>query len=287
LYLNGNQLTSIPREVEFLSALRWFDLSANRLTSLPPEMGRLSSIQDLDLSDNQLTSLPLEVGLLSSLLWLHLGDNRLESIPSCFVTDEAKKKFPFIRNISLVNNCLIALPSPPSSFVSSRVTIGAQRLLATHDACCSLDTTAMDGSPSVVSSGSIEEAGDEVILYFYATSLDEEGGGSERKTVPSPIHIADKNRLAERWPFFRCLLDADADLNNNGAVQSEHVNLSPYFSLRLGRCLVDYFDRKPLQVPSLSTQDCHDFVAHADYFGLSDTLLHTFCIAKLRKERES
>jgi hypothetical protein len=141
---------------------------------------------------------------------------------------------------------------------------------------CSFDSGIDDDDGSL--------SGEEAIdfdLHFYtatATATHEREGRREEDNSP-PIHIADRDRLAKRWPFFRRLLDAGLSEARSG-----HADLSPYFSLRLGQCLVDYFDGNPIQVSSLSTRDCRDLIEHADYFGFSDTLLLTFCIAKLKGE---
>ncbi|MFA6159270.1 MAG: hypothetical protein WC763_06630 [Candidatus Paceibacterota bacterium] len=115
---------------------------------------------------------------------------------------------------------------------------------------------------------------------FFCCTIDEGGGDSSGS--PSTVHITDKERLARRWPYFHRLLDADLSEARSG-----HADLSPYFSLRLGHCLVDYFDGNPVQVSSLSTHDCRDLVEHADYFGLTDILLHAFCTTKLKSEPTS
>jgi hypothetical protein len=122
---------------------------------------------------------------------------------------------------------------------------------------------------------------DEFTLRFYTDS--DGRGESEAKPVSSPgyIRVTDRNRLAERWPYFRRLLEAGLSEARSG-----HADLSPYFSLRLGQCLVDTFEGKSIHVSPLSTQDCRDLVAHADYFGLSDTLLAAFCTTKLKEEIE-
>ena len=48
-------------------------LNNNQLTSLPAEIGQLTSLTELYLSDNQLTSVPAEIGQLTSLKELDLG----------------------------------------------------------------------------------------------------------------------------------------------------------------------------------------------------------------------
>jgi hypothetical protein len=95
----------------------------------------------------------------------------------------------------------------------------------------------------------------------------------------SSIVITDRRSLARRWPYFRHLISAGLSEAHEGS-----ADLSPYFSTRLGQCLVDYFEERPVHVSSLATQDCLDFVEHANYFGLGDVLLFHFCIAKLKKD---
>ena len=82
LYLNGNQLTSLPAEIWQLTSLEVLFLNGNQLTSVPAEIGQLTSLQQLYLDGNELTSLPAEMGQLTSLTWLHLGDNELTSLPA-------------------------------------------------------------------------------------------------------------------------------------------------------------------------------------------------------------
>ncbi|MFA6159123.1 MAG: leucine-rich repeat domain-containing protein [Candidatus Paceibacterota bacterium] len=277
LDLAENQLTSLPPKLESLSSLTYLDLSANQLTSLPPAIGRLSSLEAILLRRNQLTSLPLEMTHLTSLRWLDLDHNQLVSIPSFFTT---AKEFP------LTGNFFIAIPSTGQcDRLVSIGTIGTQRLPATLDACSFDDTattttTTTDGSPPP----SLPSVEDEFTLRFYTDGDSGDKGeteGRRRKTRPSCsyVRVANRNRLAERWPYFRRLLDADLF-----EAQSGYADLSAYFSVRLGQCLVDYFEGKPVHVSSLSTQDCHDLVAHADYFSLGDILLLSFCTAKLKKE---
>jgi hypothetical protein len=247
------------------------NLNDNQLTSLPSEVGNLSSLRRLFLTDNRLTSLPPEIGRLSSLEALDLASNQLVSLPSSFFN----ANFRCLYWGYLVDNCLIALPPTSAGFT---VDTNGQRLPATLDAC-SFDI----GCGHIASSRSSSVA--EFALHFYDdTDTDNDNDGNETKMAQLSfgcIRIADRDCLSRQWPFFRHLLDA-----NLSEARSGHVDLSRYFSLRLGQCLIDYFEGKSVQVSSLQTQDCRDFVEHADYFGLSDTLLLAFCIAKLRKERE-
>ena len=81
LYLDNNQLQSIPSEIGQLSMLQELYLAYNQLQSIPPEIGRLSMLRELSLYGNQLQSIPSEIGQLSMLQELHLDNNQLQSIP--------------------------------------------------------------------------------------------------------------------------------------------------------------------------------------------------------------
>ncbi|MFA6159065.1 MAG: leucine-rich repeat domain-containing protein [Candidatus Paceibacterota bacterium] len=277
LHLDHNQLTSLPPEIGHLSSLRLLHLSNNRLASLPPEIGHLSALEIAYIAYNQLTSLPPEMAHLSSLRELYLDHNQLASLPSPSFFTAANNNFPSLGEIWLVDNCLITLPFHPTG--SPRVVVCTQRLPVTLNAC-SFDIIAGDGD-SLSPSASYSTV-DDFTLHFYD---DSGGGGNERRSTmqseESCIHIADRNRLASRWLFFRRLLDAGLSEAHSG-----YADLSPFFSLRLGRCLVDYFEGKSVQVSSLSTRDCRDLVAHADYFGLGDTLLFSFCTTKLKRDED-
>ncbi|MFA6159230.1 MAG: leucine-rich repeat domain-containing protein [Candidatus Paceibacterota bacterium] len=282
LDLRGNRLECIPPEIGQLSSLQELYLDNNQLTSLPPEISHLSSLRELCLSNNQLTSFPPEVRHLSLLQLLTFDHNQLVSIPSSFFID-VNGSFPSLQRMSFHDNCLIAVPHPSHVPLAVDICIYTQRLPTTLDArCCSVDTDidiADEEEPSSSSS-----AANDFTLHFYTDIHDNDAdeNGKERTTQPSSfgsIHIADRKRLAKRWPYFRHLLDADLSEARSG-----YADLSPYFSLRLGQCLVDYLDRKTVNVSSLQTQDCRDFVEHANYFGLSDTLLFHFCTAKLGGE---
>ncbi len=64
LYLNHNQLSSIPPEIASLKQLELLDLSGNGLLSIPPELGMLTNLKELYLFDNHLVTLPSELGTL-------------------------------------------------------------------------------------------------------------------------------------------------------------------------------------------------------------------------------
>jgi len=282
LYLTHNQLTSIPPEMGHLTSLQKLHLSHNRLTSLPPEIGHLSSLRGLDLGNNQLTSLPPDVGLLSSLQWLYLKDNQLKSIPpemGCLsslqwldLDDNQLTSLPlemdrlsFLRRLHINNNRLIHIPFIDA--IEATICGRENQRLPTV-----LETTTFpllnDNDMDMVA----DDNPSEFSLYFYSDE-----SPHQQPLLSSPIPVADRHSMARRWPYFRHLLDAGLSEANEGS-----ADLSAYFSVRIGQCLVDYFDGKPVQVSLLQIQDCRDFVAHADYFGLGDTLLFHFCTTKLK-----
>ena len=54
LWLDNNNLTSLPPELGQLSNLKGLWLNNNKLTSVPPELGQLSNLERLDLDKNNI-----------------------------------------------------------------------------------------------------------------------------------------------------------------------------------------------------------------------------------------
>ena len=104
LFLSGNQLTSVPRQIGEVKNLQWLDLYSNQLTSLPAQIGKLSNLKVLALSRNQLTSLPGQIGELKNLQTLLLSGNQLASLP--VQIGELKK----LQMLALNKNQLTGLP---------------------------------------------------------------------------------------------------------------------------------------------------------------------------------
>jgi len=80
LNLLSNNLTSLPKEIGYLTNLEVLNLENNNLTSLPKEIGYLKNLEVLNLDGNKLTALPKEIGDLSNLINLNLGDNNFTSL---------------------------------------------------------------------------------------------------------------------------------------------------------------------------------------------------------------
>eukprot|EP00158_Paraphelidium_tribonemae_P006987 Partr_v1_DN28060_c2_g3_i4_m57299 putative CCR4-NOT transcription complex subunit len=75
LYLNHNQLHSLPVDIARLRNLVVLDLSFNKLSVLPAEIGYLHQLKELWLFENLLESLPWHVAYLHNLQFLGLEGN--------------------------------------------------------------------------------------------------------------------------------------------------------------------------------------------------------------------
>jgi Leucine-rich repeat (LRR) protein len=104
LFLDGNQLASVPSEIGDLTDLKRLSLGDNQLTSLPTEVFSLSDLELLDIRSNQLASLPAEIGQLTSLQFLSLNANQLSSVPSEI------GNLTNLRSLDLSSNQLTSLP---------------------------------------------------------------------------------------------------------------------------------------------------------------------------------
>ena len=105
LYLNRNQLTSLPAEIGSLPVLEVLNLNRNQLTTLPAEIGSLPVLKVLGINNNQLTTLPVEIGRLQALQCLELSNNKLERLPAEI------GRLPALVDLYLNDNQLTALPA--------------------------------------------------------------------------------------------------------------------------------------------------------------------------------
>ena len=76
----------MPKSIGSLSNLKTLYLDNNNLTSLPDSIVNLSNLQILFLLNNKLTSLPESIGMLSNLKELYLENNNLTSLPESIQT---------------------------------------------------------------------------------------------------------------------------------------------------------------------------------------------------------
>lgn len=75
LYLNHNQLKTLPQEISRLRSLIHLDLTGNQLTTVPSQLGMLTNLRELFLFDNNLTTLPPQLGNLHQLEMLGIEGN--------------------------------------------------------------------------------------------------------------------------------------------------------------------------------------------------------------------
>ena len=94
-----------PADLLFMTDLTRLYIGGNRLVAVPREIGRLDKLELLYLGGNKITSIPDTIGNLRKLSVLYLGDNRLSSIP------ETVCKLLALRTLNLHNNKLSFLPS--------------------------------------------------------------------------------------------------------------------------------------------------------------------------------
>ncbi|HKQ46748.1 MAG TPA: COR domain-containing protein [Phycisphaerae bacterium] len=104
LWLQGNQLAEVPKELGELKELKELRLHNNQLTTVPKELGQLKSLTELRLHNNQLTSVPKELGELKALKELFLQNNELAAVP------KELGELKALTELRLQNNQLIAVP---------------------------------------------------------------------------------------------------------------------------------------------------------------------------------
>ena len=110
LYLASNRLSSIPSDIEMLSALVILDLHDNALQTIPDEIGKLGYLRKLDLSHNKLRKLPEEMFALRSLASLNVANNQLNCI------GEGISSLDSLETLNLSHNELQFLP-PSIGFI--------------------------------------------------------------------------------------------------------------------------------------------------------------------------
>lgn len=100
LYLNHNQLTTLPLEISRLRSLIHLDLTGNQLTTVPPGLGMLTNLRELFLFDNNLTTLPHQLGSLHQLEMLGIEGNMKmdEKIRTIAITEGTAGLIAYLRD---------------------------------------------------------------------------------------------------------------------------------------------------------------------------------------------
>ena len=82
LYLAGNFLRTVPKQLDQLRQLEELDLSSNLLERLPAGcLGGLVAVRELSLQDNRLSELPTDVASLRELRILNVRQNVITVLP--------------------------------------------------------------------------------------------------------------------------------------------------------------------------------------------------------------
>ena len=103
LYLNQNEISSLPADINNYSALQELNLSNNKLESLSNAIGQLTALESLSITSNILSSISSEIGSLKALKKLALENNNLSSLPPSISQLES------LTTLSLENNALQSL----------------------------------------------------------------------------------------------------------------------------------------------------------------------------------
>jgi len=81
LYIPFYFSSGVPVEITYLDNLETLFLNNNNLTTLPPEIGNITSLKILGLGQNDLATLPPEISNLTNLTELHLFENNFVTSP--------------------------------------------------------------------------------------------------------------------------------------------------------------------------------------------------------------
>lgn len=81
LELPEKQLTTLPKQISYLTNLQDMNLYQNKLSYLPKEIGKLTNLQYLGLTCNNLLAIPKEISQLVKLNYLEIYGNKLHSLP--------------------------------------------------------------------------------------------------------------------------------------------------------------------------------------------------------------
>lgn len=130
LYLNENQLESLPDEIGLLVNLKELDIPGNKLVALPASFTRLRKLEILHAEGNQLAKLPKGLGGLEALRKVYLQHNRLTKLHASLgrctklevlnaednrLSKVAKRigDLPKLKHLLLANNEITELPFDP------------------------------------------------------------------------------------------------------------------------------------------------------------------------------
>ncbi|KAL0112930.1 hypothetical protein PUN28_012288 [Cardiocondyla obscurior] len=105
LYMYGNRIEELPKELGRMDQLTVLDLSANKLQVIPACIGNLSNLKSLSLNDNFIERLSVELSQLNNLEILSVSGNQLVALP------EWVGSLPKLRELYVDKNQLKELPN--------------------------------------------------------------------------------------------------------------------------------------------------------------------------------
>ncbi|WFD42922.1 poly(A)-specific ribonuclease [Malassezia psittaci] len=123
LFINHNQLTTLPQAIVQLRNLSILDASANKLVMIPAELGLLSELRAIFLFDNCLTVLPPELGSLYQLELLGIEGNPLqEDLMSIIQREGTQALIAFLRD-----SCPVSVPPPEREWIAIDAKIAPEK----------------------------------------------------------------------------------------------------------------------------------------------------------------
>jgi len=114
LWLEKNNLKSIPGDIHRLESLTYLHLGQNRIESISPQIKKCSELRGLWLYNNQLDSLPIEVTFLPRLSILDLENNEITFLPRTI------SAMPELTSLLVDYNKIMDMPQLPKGIRARR-----------------------------------------------------------------------------------------------------------------------------------------------------------------------
>jgi len=105
LDLTGNQLSSLPDDLDRFTKLRILFCSSNQFTEMPAVLGKCASLSMIGFKANQITHIPEAAIPTENLQWFIVTDNALTKVPEAL--GQCKK----LQKLMLAGNQLTTLPA--------------------------------------------------------------------------------------------------------------------------------------------------------------------------------